>query len=191
MEPLALTDCGMAFASVHKMAKKQKVLCACGCGQLTSRVWAIGHNPGSKATKGPLGQTRFASEEERKAARQVDRDAWLAKHPLFQRFSTLNGKAEKLGQPRLSLKGKEISFPEFEVWFADTLTEQCGRCDICGDTLTRPVTDHNHTTGELRSLLCTMDNSLDGRSTLKLQSILDYKYKHQEALSERYMVGLT
>ena len=42
------------------------------------------------------------------------------------------------------------------------LMEQKNKCNICNCTMTKPVVDHNHTTGKVRSLLCQHCNSLIG-----------------------------
>lgn len=60
----------------------------------------------------------------------------------------------------------------------ETLTrEQEGRCAICRKKLTYPFTDHNHSTGEVRGLLCGPCNMYIGHIREKPE-VLDRAKKY-------------
>lgn len=43
--------------------------------------------------------------------------------------------------------------------YAEQLSKQDGKCDICHKIMNSPQTDHNHSTGEFRGLLCVACNN--------------------------------
>jgi len=69
--------------------------------------------------------------------------------------------------------------------FDDMLSDQCGRCAICGTHFESSRTthiDHNHTTGKVRSLLCQHCNHLLGKakdSVQILENAVHYLKYHQ------------
>lgn len=67
-----------------------------------------------------------------------------------------------------------------ELWTA-MLIAQSGRCDICGDPMISPAVDHDHATGEVRSLLCSPCNTGLGHlgdDVVRLQAAIDYLWRH-------------
>lgn len=66
--------------------------------------------------------------------------------------------------------------------YATKLQEQLGVCAICGETGTRALAiDHNHSTGQLRGLLCGKCNRGLGYlndSSILLQKALNYLQKY-------------
>jgi hypothetical protein len=64
--------------------------------------------------------------------------------------------------------------------YDNMLTDQQGKCAVCGDIMTQPHVDHCHTTGKVRGLLCINCNQGLGKfkdDTNKLQHAIDYLNK--------------
>jgi hypothetical protein len=81
----------------------------------------------------------------------------------------------KIRRKEYMLKGKyQIeSIEEFE----EKLELQNGRCAICQRAMKRPCVDHNHTTGQIRALLCVQCNAMIGNS-YEDKSILESAIKY-------------
>lgn len=61
------------------------------------------------------------------------------------------------------------------------LRVQGGCCAICGETMTTPHTDHSHTTGQVRALLCGTCNVMLGMGKddpARLRAAADYLEQH-------------
>jgi hypothetical protein len=78
-------------------------------------------------------------------------------------------------------------------WYEKTFEAQCGKCAICGrnnsgrSNSKRFCVDHNHTTGEVRGLLCHPCNSGMGKlkdSISLLQSAIHYLQQYGKAIQD-------
>jgi len=74
-----------------------------------------------------------------------------------------------------------------EQWYTDTLKDQKNLCDICLDPLIPGRTthiDHNHSTGQVRGLLCSHCNFLIGNAKedkLRLAQAINYLERYDYA----------
>lgn len=71
-----------------------------------------------------------------------------------------------------------IRYGVTQEMFEDMMTEQDGRCSICNElpNKNRLHVDHNHTTGEVRGLLCTVCNTRLG--ILEIKEWVDKAYNY-------------
>lgn len=70
--------------------------------------------------------------------------------------------------------------PEFDA----LLIAQSGRCDSCGDPLSKCSIDHDHLTGRVRALLCNHCNCAVGQvreSPARARAVADYLERHSYA----------
>ena len=78
-----------------------------------------------------------------------------------------------------------INFGVDSTWYDDTLESQGGCCAICGTSDNGGksfAVDHDHSTGEVRGLLCDSCNraiGMLGDSTEVLQNAIDYLKEHK------------
>jgi len=64
-----------------------------------------------------------------------------------------------------------------EEKYREMMESQGGRCDSCGDWLEEPVVDHDHSSGEVRALLCGDCNKAVGHlqeEVYKAEGVLSY-----------------
>lgn len=90
---------------------------------------------------------------------------------------------------KLCVKDKQIQrkFGVTLKWYTKKLKEQHNTCDICKEELSSDrynhfAIDHDHSTGDVRGLLCTKCNTAlggFGDSTIVLQNAIDYLNKYK------------
>lgn len=69
--------------------------------------------------------------------------------------------------------------------YAEMVREQRGQCAICGQTAAKLVVDHNHTTGQVRGLLCHLCNAMIGYARERIEILAQAAaYLHAEAHPE-------
>lgn len=56
-----------------------------------------------------------------------------------------------------------LKLSELPAWRAQRMVANCGRCGLCKLPVKRPVADHDHSTGQLRDLICAGCNSVLGK----------------------------
>lgn len=62
---------------------------------------------------------------------------------------------------------------EFTVWYEQHLEQSNGRCEYCDETYgDRFCIDHDHVTGKLRGLVCTMCNVVEGAGIDRVRKVL-------------------
>lgn len=130
---------------------------------------------------------RFSPEQrERANARQRDRAAARRAEPGYTRAGELR---------RLKAQRYGMAPDVFEDWFQSTFSAQGGACAICRTTFLAeaparrggaagvPYVDHDHTTGQVRGLLCTGCNVLVGfleKDPARATAATEYVLRHTE-----------
>ena len=64
---------------------------------------------------------------------------------------------DKLKRIRRASKLKRL-FGITQAYYDELLQYQKGKCKVCGKKMHKPVVDHSHTSGKVRSLLCSNCN---------------------------------
>lgn len=107
-----------------------------------------------------------------------NRDAAIQRKKEFY----LSNKEKVKDQQRLTKYGVPIG------WFSDQSNKQNGKCGICGVVPQKTLcVDHNHSTGEIRGLLCHDCNMALGKfkdSEFLLLRAIKYLVQHSKKYSE-------
>jgi hypothetical protein len=66
-----------------------------------------------------------------------------------------------------------MSMDDFIAWYTTRLEAAKGLCECCGEPFgSRIAVDHDHITGEVRALLCTTCNTIEGYGLAKLKKVV-------------------
>ena len=71
------------------------------------------------------------------------------------------GKAKMTPEKKFAIHIKHRYGLTLDKWH-DMLIAQQGRCAVCNETMTDPVVDHCHSSGDVRKLLCRLCNIAAG-----------------------------
>lgn len=98
----------------------------------------------------------------------------------YKDYYLKNGHKYRESNRRSHLKRKfGITSEQFDYWFE----KQNGRCDICKELSSKTLhVDHNHTTGQIRGLLCSACNTSFGmlKEDINIMlNMIEYARKHE------------
>lgn len=68
--------------------------------------------------------------------------------------------------------------------FQETLLEQQGKCKICKTTLVNPHSDHDHSTGLFRGILCFRCNTDLGIFEKRYEELSAYLHEHKKRIEQ-------